>query len=60
MAMIGKPKEYDIATIKPNTAADIVFLDPLEPITIESRKSQPTATPTEISDITSEGRPHAK
>ena len=49
-----------MATINPNTAADIVFLGPLEPITIESRKSQPTATPTEIRDTTSEGRPNTK
>jgi len=51
---------HPLVQINPKTAADIRFLGPLEPITIESRKSRATATPTEIIVIKSESRPNTK
>jgi hypothetical protein len=49
-----------MATINPKTIADIMFLGPLEPITIESRMSQAIATPTQISEIRRAGRPNTQ
>jgi len=45
----GRPREYDKATISPQTAADTVFNDFLE--TIAKRASEATATTTEITEI---------
>src|SRR3989304_7823532 len=47
VAIEGKPRVYERATIKPNTAADIVF-NGLSSATLYSKASIPTATPTAI------------